>query len=717
MKVLKALGIQFFAILMVFVFIIGEVQAIAWPYGLVDSSANPAMSKTYYGNSDVTNLGPAVLPKLSTPGSNSCYGPSYLSWGAWTDPSGINSDPFYGDFAIPQSVVGYGSDVAGNTARKQGLYDFLRNIYDNDYRHVSEGGSAPGCAAMQRRIGAAFIVHTLLGINASAVSSPNVTAAQWSDFYARLMSSDILLSTSLNYGVRMNSAIVLGERIVGANPSDTFARDVGFYDAIVRQEPTILLTSLSTGQIHYSLKRRCGNPTSPAVGLPQFVSIRGVREATGTLTAADVSGLPIRSTVGSATTNAPAGNTFTASNIPHDTGTVVMDSGTSNYEIRYRWALCPTGGCANDTASIISVIDSSGASTANWSGWVSPSASFNYSVAALPGGRQMALHVQYRFVSAAPPPPVAVDTRKPYFRVYGGNVVTGTGCGVVYPSGDPAALPRVISWNKTSDAGGSATTHGVFSLGLNNGFASAAGRTSVPAPLKGLTFANTGTSDYGPGLDGVHIPCLMSYFDASEASVYSPGIMDLGGQASGIYSKTGTLDLSGDYGNKKITIYVEGDVRITSNITNVLSSGSVGNLGELPSLTVIARNIYIENGVSEITGTFIAQPTDAAALAEGTIFTCDLGPDLSDAGLSSYIEQNCNSQLRVHGSLIATRLKLFRTSGDYENPGAQNTETYDSGGAAERVIYSPEVWLPNSSASGVKLKREYDSFTAMPPIL
>jgi hypothetical protein len=311
------------------------------------------------------------------------------------------------------------------------------------------------------------------------------------------------------------------------------------------------------------------------------------------------------------------------------------------------------------------------------------------------------------------------EVRKPYFRVYGGNVVTGDRCRS-YGTTNLTELPRVISWNKTSDWGGSAGTHGVFALGLINEFASAAGRTTPPTPTKGLSFANDdGVGNYGGGLSDTHMPCLKSYFNVPSEGVnpISGGAFQVHTSESGVYFREGDLNLdgTGDYGTKKITIYVNGDVTISQNLINVLSGGGVSDLGNLPSLTIIARNIYIRPNVSEVAATLIAEASDPSEVTEGVIYTCNLPSTTTDEALTEHIRNVCNGQLQIYGSLIAQRLKLFRSPGDYES--ASNNERHDTGQAAERIIYSPEVWMPNASTSSVQLKDTYDAFTAMPPIL
>jgi hypothetical protein len=313
--------------------------------------------------------------------------------------------------------------------------------------------------------------------------------------------------------------------------------------------------------------------------------------------------------------------------------------------------------------------------------------------------------------------------RKPYFRVYGGNVVTGD-CRTYSETG-PTGLPRILGWNRTLNGGGAAGTHGVLSLGQVNEFASAAGRSATPIPLNGLTFANSGSAagSYGGNLDAGYIHCIQKFFNVpSNHQVWTNSSFGMNnpGTESGVYYREGDLTLMGNYSDKNITLYVNGTVTVNgADVRNNLSSAGINNLENMPSLLVVARNIIIRHNISEVAGTFVAEPSVPGDPNEGTITTCDLGEDPSTEGITSHLGTVCDRRLLVHGSLIAERIKLFRSWGSYE--AAENSERHNSdipNDAAERIIYSPEVWLPNnSSGSKIQLKGTYDAFTAMPPIL
>lgn len=174
------------------------------------------------------------------------------------------------------------------------------------------------------------------------------------------------------------------------------------------------------------------------------------------------------------------------------------------------------------------------------------------------------------------------------------------------------------------------------------------------------------------------------------------------------------------------TIFIEGDAVIQNNIT----FASFNRMTDIPSLYIIVKgNLYIAQGVRQLDGIYIAQPTVAANGAPvdstGTIYTCssstgslysltDLHGQCGGAGAPS-------GNLTVNGAFIAQRIKLLRTNNTRRESVAN--EAALGSRAAEIFNFSPEAYLsPNIDPSLRRVRtqsqsRTYDYISSLPPIL
>jgi hypothetical protein len=326
---------------------------------------------------------------------------------------------------------------------------------------------------------------------------------------------------------------------------------------------------------------------------------------------------------------------------------------------------------------------------------------------------------------------------RPYFRAYGGNVRAGWNFRDSSGNCSINGSARILGWNQgtssSPNGAGAGTQLAAMALNSINGFVSAAGRTAQPTPLKGLTFANTPAGAYGGNLASSAMDCMPDYFAGMVGVTDSiPGgspitAFNASTWTNGSYRHVGNLSIAsagGGIGNvpvqagtnaRHITVYVEGDVSIRSPIR----FGNYNSLAGMPTLRIIARNIYIHPRVQDISGILIAQPDGAGN--GGNIITCS-GADsanwFSSASAtqlnSADADSGCMQPLTIYGSLIGRNVYLLRTYGTISD--ATSDETYNAltAQAAERVIYSPELWLRPFGASS---DGGYESFTAMPPIL
>jgi hypothetical protein len=311
----------------------------------------------------------------------------------------------------------------------------------------------------------------------------------------------------------------------------------------------------------------------------------------------------------------------------------------------------------------------------------------------------------------------ALIATKPYFRAYGGNVRAGWNFRDSSGNCSINGSARILGWNQgtssSPNGAGAGTQLAAMALNSINGFVSAAGRTAQPTPLKGLTFANTPAGAYGGNLASSAMDCMPDYFAGMAQVTQTLGSTSDLSPLNGTYRSTssqvtigtGNVQLNND---KVITIYVDGDVRITSRIR--YNTNYNGGIDKIPSVRIIARNIYIAPGVDRIDGVLIAQPR-AGDPNTGKIFTCSNGFAPPNA---TQLNSTCQNPLTVYGALIADQVRLLRTNGTLRNSSNGEHHTAPASQAAERVIYSPEVWL---RPFGTSSDGGYESFTAMPPIL
>lgn len=280
-------------------------------------------------------------------------------------------------------------------------------------------------------------------------------------------------------------------------------------------------------------------------------------------------------------------------------------------------------------------------------------------------------------------PPAANADRRPYFKTYGADIMTGgwfyngNTCNTsLNPITNPAPPPNtlqpnyqdgrnaldkltggIVAYARTTAAGsgfssqgGASSQFAAYVLGmvdgnnsLNYGFYSngAAGGNVVSR-----TFANnTVSANQWGGLfqddqaDGYRQAyCIPDYFykkPANYVAIPTAGGQLVNGTPSNIYYVDGTaapykitnnsaVNLNtGSASN--ITIYVNGDAYIDQNITSNVSSS--GNVTDVPKFAVIARgSIYISPDVTELYGLYIAQPDESNINAvsddDGVIWTC-----------------------------------------------------------------------------------------------
>jgi len=353
---------------------------------------------------------------------------------------------------------------------------------------------------------------------------------------------------------------------------------------------------------------------------------------------------------------------------------------------------------------------------------------------------------------------------------------------VFIQSGDNG--PFSLSESGTNNYGGSGSEYGVFSTGQNlldtglNGFVGRNGktRTNNGNVRYDLVFANDAEalssddeSADGPyGTFSSQAYCLPNYYQMYDSRFNTINNPSNTANSSNVKAKIEsapagqqlilkasgsiTIPASSVPSGSNVVLVVDGDVTISGNIAYPSDYGSAA-APTVPKFNLIVKgNITINNTVSRLDGNYIAQPIivrdttspnlwtyDDSAGAKGVIQTC------SGSAVQDTPNGTCaTSQLKVNGSFIARRLRLWRTFGtiggsfngesqtvanfncatlrDYKanNPEGR-TFLYGTGGvggtvntcAAELFNASPERYLGGGTGNAASAAQSYKE---LPPV-
>ena len=166
--------------------------------------------------------------------------------------------------------------------------------------------------------------------------------------------------------------------------------------------------------------------------------------------------------------------------------------------------------------------------------------------------------------------------------------------------------------------------------------------------------------------------------------------VDLGGLQSGNYKAgSGSLKIHGDLGKgTHITIFAEqADVTITGKIDAY--AGPYANLSDIPSFTIMAKNIKVNPGVSLITGTYVAKDH---------FESCKDAKNPADLGMLP--NSKCQHKLKVNGAIVSGNSPIFRrTFGAGNLPYDSQWDPSNISSTAEWINYTPNLWLTTSNGS------------------
>ena len=250
-----------------------------------------------------------------------------------------------------------------------------------------------------------------------------------------------------------------------------------------------------------------------------------------------------------------------------------------------------------------------------------------------------------------------------------------------------------------TDKRGSYSQYGLLTGGVGVTKFGSAGYTTADGNYHSLacklSYANTGSAQVDcNGLKGLQPAGLLkkslSMPNLTNAKPLPGGSnVNLGG-LSGSYYRSGNLTISTSIlqPSQHITIFVNGDVTISDNI-NTDWSIQYTKLSDIPSFTIMAKNIKVNPGVRLITGTYVAKDY---------FESCNNGAQ--EKGPTLGVEGVCKNKLKVNGAIVSVNSPIFRRTfgaGNLQEDNQWETDRISS--TAEWINYTPNLWLTTSNGS------------------
>ncbi len=325
--------------------------------------------------------------------------------------------------------------------------------------------------------------------------------------------------------------------------------------------------------------------------------------------------------------------------------------------------------------------------------------------------------------------------RDPFIKTFSGDTVAGLGFAKANGTCGVSAGANVKAYISSANAG-SGSQLATFAPGGIFGFLSSVKNTNPAPKPNGLSFGGvplTGPLAADQKIGGGYSinGCQEDYFTTKQRTSPQPtpvtntlNIANL--EDAKQYKSFGDLTINGgDLGSKSVSVFVEGNVTLSSNIT----SNSFDSNKPPAFRLYVKGNIYVDAGITELNGVFVAQPNDDGT--RGEIYTCALGNNKVSFGTNgpsilSYAN-TCKNQLKVYGNFTAKRVFLDRikntgtiSSINTANDGSID-EYYNSTNASEVFIWPPYLYLPEANRSDAETtgpsSDDYKFIGTLPPVL
>ncbi len=263
---------------------------------------------------------------------------------------------------------------------------------------------------------------------------------------------------------------------------------------------------------------------------------------------------------------------------------------------------------------------------------------------------------------------------RPLVQVLGGDLIVGRGVGA-----NPSKVSRVSTSTKLESSTGlhfgSWAEYGIIPtgtvIGMGSGAAYAGGNaTNEICAVSVLTFANnTGSSctatRVGEFDTRTSAPNIASRFIANSPAPLNAAAVNLYALSpSVIYSSNRpafSVSSSAVFGVGRWVVInaPSSTITITGNLS--YTDAPLRGTNEIPQIVIIANNIIIADGVTNVDAWLVATGTGA----NGRINTCGAGSGITETTLPN--ADQCNQRLTVNGPVVANHLIMRRTAGGDEN--------------------------------------------------
>ncbi len=317
-------------------------------------------------------------------------------------------------------------------------------------------------------------------------------------------------------------------------------------------------------------------------------------------------------------------------------------------------------------------------------------------------------------------------TKKPYVRVYGGDVFAGGG--ILANDGScsinaTASAKGFMKGDANGNYRGSGVELAVFAVDVIQGVQSRSMSGQAPTYL---AFSNdpskvsisSATYNFGGGFNSTD-SCVKDYYADNARGTVALSDTNISNLESGKYTIGNgagpvTLTSPGLQDGKRIVVYVNGDVLLKGNKFGY-QNNNWGNIAQIPSIYIIASgNIYINSDVSQLDGVYIAQQSGGGTTT-GEIYTCATDANLNMLRNPAELFNQCGKKLTINGAFIAKQVHLLRHTGSVSESVPQ--ETSGSAKISEVFNYSPELFLTQGGGMPSESRSvQIDSLVSLPPV-
>lgn len=461
----------------------------------------------------------------------------------------------------------------------------------------------------KNRIGASFIINTMLGHGCGSskdISSTDLKS--WKEavkYYATGNKSGRRIVWNYQYGFSINTLFF--NRTKDAYPKSGSADGAGdVYQYLESDTQPSIVFFGDDGKVDYAIKRACGNPVGTLYPLKTCTDDCNPGEYNNSAHTS-IFVTPNEIDPGGSLTVAPS-ISISGTLDPKDTDIGWIVVGNSGVVQSGDWPSRPTS------------FTLQGQDT-------------NY-----PVGTNICYTVSFRGESATDCSQVI---KKPKVQILGGDLVSfGKNSTLQSPSNGKLF--------------GSWVEYGIFAskgiTGLASGAALSGGTNeSTLCQYSTLSFSNDkcGTGSVGYFSNMPSVPDVAASFPVNQSSKKVGQSFNLDG-LQGVYTSSSTnLNISGSSMNRGQWVVINvpnATVTISGDINSY--SGGLASINDLSQLIIIAKDIIINNNVTNVDSWLIAK--------DGSIQTCSE---------QAYDSNTCNQQLRVNGPVITSHLYLYRTGG------------------------------------------------------